>query len=268
MGFLNSTGDEKRLLPVRLFFQPTRNRSSILAIFVLFVGQSARAVSRRSLGIALRFGLLSKSPPGLAILRQLHGAILSLKLLPSLRHHGKIVVVETVKLIPGDLAMFMTRRVKHLPYTPRPITILLKKLWHRKRPGAGLANIGLVINHSTRLWLESIQKRSPRRTAHRILAKSSVEGHGFRGKLRERRGFDVIVSGRRNVGVEIIADDQKNVPLVPLFLSSLRLIFGSIFFTLLALTNRLTLTTKLFSNRTLGSRWRPLLTRRLSALSI
>ena len=130
MGFLNSTGNEKRLLPIRIILQPTRNRAGILAVLVLFLGQSARAISGRSLGIELQLGLLFKSPPGLAILRQLHGAILSLKLLPGLRHHGKLVVIETVKLVPGDLAMFMTRRVKHLPHTPRPITILLKKLRH------------------------------------------------------------------------------------------------------------------------------------------
>ncbi len=68
VGFLNSTGDEKGLLPIWLFFQPTRNRSSVLTILMLLIGQPARAISGRSLGIELRLRLLLKRPPGLAIL--------------------------------------------------------------------------------------------------------------------------------------------------------------------------------------------------------
>ncbi len=155
--------------------------------------------------------------------------------------------------VPGNLAMFMTRRVKHLPHTPRPITIFLKKLRHRKRPGASLTNVRLVINHSTRLRIEPAQKRSPRRAAHRILTKSPFESHRFRGKLRERRSFDMIISGRRNVCVEIITDDEKHVFFVSLFLTTLRRLLGIDFLTLLAPTKRLSLNNEVFPNRPLGS---------------
>ena len=70
------------------------------------------------------------------------------------------------------------------------------------------------------------------------------------------------------MGIEIIADDQKNVPFVPLFLSALRRLFGSNFFTLLAPTKRLSLNNEIFPNRPLGSRWRKFLRRRLSEQSL
>ena len=70
------------------------------------------------------------------------------------------------------------------------------------------------------------------------------------------------------MGIKIIANDEEDILLIPLFLSALRRLFGSNFFTLLAPTKRLSLNNEIFSNRPFGSRRRKFLRRRLSEQSL
>ena len=59
-----------------------------------------------------------------------------------------------------------------------------------------------------------MQKRRPRRSAHRVLAIRAVEGHAFSSQMIEGRGADVRITGGRNVRVQIIADDEQDVGLL------------------------------------------------------
>ena len=78
-------------------------------------------------------------------------------------------------LIPAKLPRFMTHRVKDLSHTAGPVSVLFHELRQRRRAGAGLANVDLVIQHTGRLGIQPAEKRRPRRPTDGVLAVGPVE---------------------------------------------------------------------------------------------
>ena len=61
--------------------------------------------------------------------------------------------------------------------------------------------------------VKTAQEGGPGRPAYRVLAKGPVEGHRLLGKPGKVGGKDRLVARSRNVGIQVVADHEKNVRL-------------------------------------------------------
>ena len=160
MRFLNPAGDEEGLVTVRLLLEPLRDLANIFPVFVLFVGQATAPIAGRRLSIQLALGQFLNRLPEFLVLWIVDRSVFRLKFPADLSHNRKFIILKPNKLVPGHLTVLMTRRVKHLPHRSGPKTVLLKKLWHRYRARARLADVSRVVEHSARLRIKPIHERS------------------------------------------------------------------------------------------------------------
>ena len=72
------------------------------------VGEAAWSVSWRSLRIQFGLGGSFESAPGFPVFGKINRAVLSLKIFASCGHDGEFIILEAMKLVPGDPAMFMS----------------------------------------------------------------------------------------------------------------------------------------------------------------
>ena len=194
MRFLDPAGNEEGLILVHLLLQPRGHLAGVLPVLVLLVAQPTPSVAGRRLGIELGFRRLLDLLPGLAVLPLLDRAVLGLELEPRLGHHGQLVVLETDKFVPGDLTMLVAGGVEDLANAGRPVAVLLEELRHRDGTGTLLPNVCRVVENATGLRVETVEKRSPGRTADGILAEGPAEGHRLGSELGQGRRLDGVVA--------------------------------------------------------------------------
>ena len=113
MWFLNSAGNEKRLVAVAFLLQPGNDLAYILAVLVLGVFQSTGAMAGRGLPDQLANLGWQILFPGLAIRVFLNRSMLGLKCLPRRRDPGQFIVVELIcfgRLALQDRTSLMKKR--------------------------------------------------------------------------------------------------------------------------------------------------------------
>ena len=67
--------------------------------------------------------------------------------------------------------------MEDLPHTGRPVSILLKDLWHGDNTGAGFSDVEGIVENPGALWVQTTEEGCSGGSADRILAKGPIEGN-------------------------------------------------------------------------------------------
>ena len=178
---------------------------------MLGIVQAAWSVARLLLAAGLGEHILQFFLPPAPGFAAHDRAVFRLKLFACLGDEGKLVILKPVIFVPAEVARLVASGVKNLADTAGPVAVLLHELRQRHCAGASVADVYLVIQHAGRFWVQSAEKRRPRRPADRVLAIGAVEGDPRLGQAVKVRRFDVRITGGTDMSVEVVANDQQHV---------------------------------------------------------
>ena len=127
MRLVDSTGNKKRLVTVCLVIDPAGHLPNVLAIPVLFIGHRGGSKAGRRLAPGPSAMLLVDCPPRLLVLGQIDRTMFLFKSILDRLEDRVPLVLETVVLVPGNVAMIQGP-VKDLAHPACPVTLFLEKL--------------------------------------------------------------------------------------------------------------------------------------------